>query len=160
MKRIVALMLSALLLVAVFTGCGDNKKEFTCQDLTMTVPGNMKDVSSNSSFSSFTFALDSSKLAIFGLKEKFSAFDGADMTLKDYADAVIAANKYDALAITRSNADYIYFTYEAQLEAGLFKYVAGCFKGSDAFWLVQFGAPATNFELETCLGYLDTVKLS
>ena len=159
MKKLTALVLCVLLAVSLLTGCFGGTKEYTCQELTMSVPSTMKDVSSQSDFSDFTFALDSSKIAIFGLKEKFSDFDGQEMTLDDYADAVMAANGTQGLAITRSTADYIYFTYESDTSEGTYKYVAGCFKGSDAFWLVQVAALQTDFELETFLGYLDTVKL-
>lgn len=159
MKKITALVLCMLLVASMLTGCFGGTKEFTCQDLTISVPSGMKDVSSKSDFSSFTFALDSSKIAIFGLKEKFSDFDGQEMSLKDYADAVIKANKTDAMAIQRSNEDYMYFTYEAETTDGTAKYLAGCFKGKDAFWLVQISSRVADFELETFLGYLDTVNL-
>lgn len=161
MKKLVSFALCAALLVTLLTGCIPDSREFTCQDLTMEVPLLMKDVSSDSAYSSFAFALDSSEVAIFGIKEEFSIISGgADMSTMDYAKTVIEVNGHDSLAISRSNEDYVYFTFEANLEAGLFKYVAGCYKGSDAFWMVQFGGPAKNFELETYLGYLDTVTLS
>ena len=149
-------------MASMLTGCFGSTKEYTCQDLTISVPSRMKDVSSKSDFSNFTFALDSSKIAIFGLREKFSDFDGQDLELKEYANLLIKANNQIAettLPITRSNQDYIYFTYEAQTSDGLFEYLTGCYKGEEAFWMVQIAAKKTDFELETFLGYLDTVKL-
>ena len=165
MKKVTAFLLALLLMASMLTGCFSGTKEFTCQDLTISVPSRMKDVSSKSDFSSFTFALDSSKIAIFGLREKFSDFDGLDgqnLELKEYANLLIKANSQIAettLPITRSNQDYIYFTYEAQTDEGLFEYLTGCYKGEEAFWMVQIAAKKTDFELETFLGYLDTVKL-
>ena len=159
MKKLTALVLCVLLAVSILTGCFGGTKEYTCQELTMSVPSNMKDVSSKSDFKDFTFALDSSKVAIFGLKEEFSDFDGQELTLEDYTNAVMTGNGTDGLAITRSTADYMYFTYESATAQGTYKYLAGCFKGEDAFWLVQVAALITDFELETFLGYLDTVDL-
>lgn len=160
MKKITALLVCVLLVASMLTGCFGGSREFTCQDLTMSVPGGMRDVSSNSDYSQFTFTLDSSKVAIFGLREKFSDFDGQDMSVKEYAEAVIKANNHNSLAIQRSNEDYYYFTYEAKNADGAYKYVAGCFKGKDAFWLVQIAAKVTDFELETYLSYLDSVELN
>ena len=160
MKKITALVLCILLVASMLTGCFSGTKEFTCQDLTITVPVLMKDVSSKSDFSSFTFALDSSKIAIFGLKEDFSSIpNGADMGVMAYANAVIKANGTKAMAISRSNHDYVYFTYQSETTEGTFEYVAGCFKGEDAFWLVQISSRTADFALETFLGYLDTVKV-
>ena len=161
MKKAISIALCLALVAVLFTGCIPDSREFTCQELTMDVPLLMQDVSSDSAYSSFAFALDSSKVAIFGIKEDFSIISGGEeLSTMDYAKTVIEVNGHDSLAISRSNEDYVYFTFEANLEAGLFKYVAGCYKGSEAFWLVQFGGPAVNFELETYLGYLDTVKVS
>ena len=161
MKKLIALALCVLLVASMLTGCFSGTKEYTCQNLTMTVPSSMKDVSSKSDFSGFTFALDSSKIAIFGLKETFTSLpNGADMTTQSYAEAVMKANGTQGLAINRSNEDYTYFTYEATNSDGNYKYVAGCFKGEDAFWLVQIAAKVSDFELETFMGYLDSVVLA
>ena len=128
----------------------------------MSVPFGMKDVSSKSDFSDFTFTLDSSKIAIFGLREKFSDLNGQNYDLKEYANLVIKANKNISgtpLPATRSNHDYVYFIYEAKTNDGLYKYLTGCYKGEDAFWMVQIAAKVTDFELETFLDYLDSVKI-
>ena len=160
MKKAISIALCLALVAVLFTGCIPDSREFTCQDLTMDVPLLMQDVSSDSAFSKFTFALDSNKVAIFGSREAFGNVDVSDVTEMDYAKALIENNQHDSMAITRSNEQYVYYTYEATVDGELYKYVAGCYKGSEAFWLVQFGGPAVNFELETYLGYLDTVKVS
>ena len=161
MKKIIALCLALLLMASMLTGCFGTK-EYSCQDLTMSVPFGMKDVSSKSDFSDFTFTLDSSKIAIFGLREKFSDLNGQNYDLKEYANLVIKANKNISgtpLPSTRSNHDYVYFIYEAKTNDGLYKYLTGCYKGEDAFWMVQIAAKVTDFELETFLDYLDSVKI-
>ena len=161
MKKLIALAVCVLLVASMLTGCFSGTKEYTCQNLTMTIPSNMKDVSSKSDFSSFTFALDSKKVAILGLKEGFSSLpNGADMTAFSYAEAVIKANGIQAMAINRSNHNYAYFRYEAETDQGKFEYVAGCYKGEDAFWMVQIAAKITDFDFDTFLDYLDTVQLA
>ena len=160
MKRILSLIVSVLMLAGMLAGCFGGTKEYTCQDVTMTVPSAMTDVSSNSEFKDFTFALDSKKVAIFGLKEDFSDFDGEDISLEDYADAVIEANGLDALAISRSGHDYMYFRYEAKSGDGTYKYLAGVYKGKDGFWLIQVASLVTQYDETAFFEYLDSVKLA
>ena len=161
MKKIVALLTCVLLLTAMLTGCFSGTKEYTCQDLTMSVPFKMKDVSSNSDFSEYTFTLDSDEIAIFGLREPISDIvNGPYLSVKDYTDAVLKANENKGKATQRSNQDYYYFQYESTGGGITHQYVAACFKGKEAFWLVQIAAPKADFELETYLGYLDTVELN
>ena len=123
----------------------------------MDVPLLMKDVSANSEFSNFTFTLDGNNLAIFGQRDEFTQFEVFEITAMEYAKALISANNHNCQPITRSNGQYVYYSYEATVDGQQFKYVAGCYKGIKAMWLVQFGGPVENVDLETCLGYLDTV---
>ena len=161
MKKLLLVGACLVLVMAMLTGCFGGTKEFTCQDLTITVPSNMDDVSGESDYSRFTFALLSNKMAAAGIRETFEDLgtNSAMMTTMEYANAVIAANNHDSMAVTRSQADYVYFTYEATSSGTKFKYVAGCFKAEDAFWLVQFYTPAEDFDINEMLEYLDTVKL-
>ena len=150
-----------LLVASLLTGCFGDTKEFSCQDLTMSVPFTMKDVSGQGEFYKFDFALDSAKIAIFGLREHFSILpDASSMTVREYAEMVIRANNHQAMAIARSNEEYFYFTYEASTDEGTFEYLAGCYKGEDAFWLIQIAAKKADFDKETFLGYLDSVEIN
>ena len=161
MKKLLLVGTCLVLIVAMLTGCFEGTKEFTCQDLTISVPSNMKDVSGESEYSRFTFTLLSGKMGAAGIRESFADLgnNAAAMTTMDYANAVIKANNYTSMAVTRTEKDYVYFTYEATSEGINFKYVAGCFKGEDAFWLVQLYTPAEDFNLNELVLILDTVKL-
>ena len=161
-KRIVCLALCALLTLSMLAGCSTSAsslttKEYKCQELTITVPTTMRDVSFKSEFASYTFTLDSSTIAVFGIKEPFTDFDmGSDLTLDEYAKAFIHANQMDLTAIDRSNADYKYFRYTADE----FKYLGGIYKGTTGFWVVQFAAEPANYNETAFFEYLDSVKFS
>ena len=160
MKKLVLVITSLVLMAAVLAGCFGGTEAFTFQDLTMDVPKGLNDVSGESDYKDFDFALINAKLCIVGMEEAFSTLEnGENMTTMDYANAVINANSISSIAVTRSDDRYVYFTYEASTSGISFKYLAGCFKGQDGFWLVQIYAPVADFELETFLGYLDTVQL-
>ncbi len=152
-------MVALLVLVTCLTGCAGGTKSFTCKELTMTVPSKMRDVSTQSDFSSYTFALDSKDIAIFGLKESFSDFDG-ELTLKEYADLVIEANKLDTHAVQRATGQYYYFQYDASTDGGFYRYLGAVYEGKDGFWMVQIAASLTAYEESTFFDYLDSVRFS
>ena len=154
-------IISLVLVVLMLTACGNSTKEYTCGELTMTVPSNMLDSSGNSAFSAYTFALDSRKIAIFGVQESYAEVpELREFGLTEYTDLVILANGLDVLARERSTANYRYFDYTANTDAGTYRYVVGCYETESGFWTVQVCSLVTDFELETFLGYLDSVSFS
>lgn len=155
--RILALVLALSLLMA---GCGSSTKTYTCGDLTMTVPSYMKDVSSQSDFSGFTFALDSSKIAVFGLNETFAEYPVLeDYDTKSYAETVISTYGLTSTAAQRSGSNYYYFVYTAETEAGEFTYMAGVYRNAKGFWMVQICAPTAKYDEQAFFSYLDSVNI-
>lgn len=156
-----ARILVLVLVVVMLTACGESTKTFTCNDLTITVPSKMLDVSSNSDFAGYTFTLDSSKIAIFGIQETYADYDVLkDYDLKSYTDLCIQANGLDCLAVQRATADYYYFEYTANNPDGTYRYMTGCFQSDAGFWIVQVCALATEYDQEAFLSYLDSVSFS
>ena len=146
-------------MASMLTGCFGTK-EYSCQDLTMSVPFGMKDVSSKSDFSDFTFALDSKKLAIFGLNETFAEYPVLEeYTTKDYADLVIELYSVNGTAAQRAGKNYHYIIYTAQTSQGEFTYMAGIFKNSTGFWMIQIAAPTADYNQEAFFSYMDTVNI-
>lgn len=161
MKRNIAKLLALLLALTVLCGCSTTPKEYTCDEMTMTVPGYMRDVSGQEDFSYYTFALDSPKIAIFGLKEAYADYEGtSDMTLEEYTDLTIEANGLDVLGVTRSGGDYMYFTYTHDSDEGDYKYLTATFKTDEAFWMIQIASLVTNYDETAFFGYLDSVSFS
>lgn len=160
--RVIALVLA----MAALTGCTllpskDSTKTYTCRDLTMEVSSKMKDVSSQEDFSGFTFALDSNAVAIFGLNETFAEYPALEeYTTKDYAELVIQLYSVNGTANQRAGKDYHYIVYTADTELGEFTYMAGIFKNSKGFWMIQVCAPTEKYDQEEFFSCLDTVKLS
>ena len=139
----------------------DTIKTYTCRELTMFVPENMTDVSGQSDFVAFTFALDSANLAIFGLNETFAEYSVLEeYTTKDYADLIVELYSLNAAAAQRSGKDYHYIVYTTQTGVGEFTYLAGIFRNDQGFWMIQICAPTEEYNEQIFFAYMDSVKIS
>ena len=160
--RMIALVLAMILL----TGCTlfpakESTKSYSCRDLTMEISSKMKDVSGQEDFSGFTFALDSNDMAIFALNETFAEYPVLEeYTTKDYADLLIQLYGVNSTVQERSGKGYHYLVYTADTELGEFTYMAGIFRNSNGFWMIQVCTPTDKYDQEEFFSYLDTVKLS
>ena len=86
---------------------------------------------------SYTACYDSQDVAIFALKEEFTMFENAEsISLADYAQAVIDNNSLDATVCTADERTF--FEYQAHTNGKDYSYYSVVFKGTDAFWLIQF----------------------
>lgn len=162
MKKAIRI-LTLVLVLCLLAGCGNanSTKSYTCGDLTMTVPFIMRDVSDDSDYASFTFALDSSKVAIFGLNETFADYPMLeDYDTLGYAELLIEGYSLDSVPEQRAEKGYHYVIYTGETEMGEFTYIAGIFRNDSGFWMIQLCAPTTQFDKEAFLGYLDTVTLA
>lgn len=135
-KRVIAALLAACLLLGL-TGCATSAKkgtpkEFTFDKLTITM---------NSAFQQSNTAENgvyyrSSDVAAVFIKDTFDKV-GKDASIQDYVNQVLAANELEATL--DESGDVPFFTYGNTVNDVDFFYYAAVFKGSDGFWLVQFG---------------------
>ena len=144
MKKFIALLMAALMLVS-FASCGEPKeKEFTKEGLTITLTQSFKEAS----FEGYTVVYDSTKVAVFVIKESFSLLAGFEnYTLKQYADLVHNANSSrNPGAVTEveglTTFEYSFLNTD---EDQTYKYFTTVFKGDDAFWTIQFCCKAENY---------------
>jgi len=138
----------------------DTVKTYSCRELTMFVPEDMTDVSGQSAFSAFTFALDSANVAVFGLNETFAEYPALEeYTTKDYADLIVEIYSLNAAAAQRSGRDYHYIVYTAETGAGEFTYLAGIFRNDQGFWMIQICSPTEDYSEQTFFAYMDSVKI-
>lgn len=83
--------------------------------------------------------------AVYVLREDFSAFEGfGDLSVAGYGTMVLENNGLTDQVTLREEDDSVSFEYlYTQEETGAsFYYYCAAHKASDAFWLVQFAAPA------------------
>lgn len=158
MKKVIRILTLALVLV-MLTGCAGGTKTYTCRELAMTVPSSMKDVSGQKDFADYTFALDSAKLAVFALQERYDEYPVLqEYDLKGYAELVMLANDLDGFPISRSTGEYLYFSYTHENDGTVYNYLTGVYQTEEGFWVVQIAAPLTKYDEEAFFGYLDSVE--
>ena len=153
-------LLCVLLVVCTLAGCSAAPKTFTFQELSITVPGELKDVSSKSEFYQYTFTLDSDEMAVFGNREPAGQLNASGMTLEDYAELIHTANGFSFIPTQRAGHDYLYSYNEATADGTAFKYLIGYFQDGDIFWLIQVAVPVTKYDESVAFGILDSVTFS
>lgn len=149
MKKYTKLICLSLMLFLV-AGCSltslfkESTKTYTVNGISVT----MNDSFYEKDLVSQTAYLESQNAIFTALKEEFTELEAVgitkDSTLKDYAEAVKAANSFTGNIIEKDGL--VYFTYEKDISGKSFFYLATVYKTDDAFWLVNFACESKNKE--------------
>ena len=98
---------------------------------------------------SYTASYISQHVMVMALKEEFSIFglnnEGEQLTLAEYADMVVEANKKDGLVFT-SQDGITSASYTSTVNGDDYTYFLTVYKASDAFWLIQYATKSDKFE--------------
>ena len=141
MKKTISILLIALSIICLVS-CGlfaPKEKSFEKSGLTITLTENFYEKDQVS----YTATYDSSKVAVFTLKEEFSLSSSfSNLSLDEYAKMVIKNNSLTVEAKTKDNLTY--FDFEKEINGKNLTYYAFVYKGSDAFWLVQMACESDN----------------
>ena len=137
MKKIAALIL-ALAMIFMLCACGAKPKDFSVKELSITLTDDFKEAD----FEGYDKGFDSSKVAVFVLREDKSYLSGLPITLKEYADLVYNANINRNPQAVKEEDGLVFFEYEYKpTENGLvYHYYTTVFESDAAFWIVQFAA--------------------
>lgn len=147
MKKI-AILMAVLMLTLSLASCGllGGEKTFTVDGLSITVKGMFSE--QNDLNEAFDLILISPEAGVMILKETFAEFEEADldtdMSVKEYAEIVMPGNSLSGDPTEKDGLTY--FTYTAESEGTNFTYVGFCYRGADAYWLVQMYCPTEDFE--------------
>ena len=158
MKKILSLAL-ALVMLVTFASCGEaNPKNFSAQGMTVTLTDAFKE----NTQAGYTVCYESSDVAVFILKESFSIQPGVEnLTLDEYAELVRQSNaSRSPSAITKQDGFHsMEYTFLNEQENQTYSYFCTMFKGTDAFWLVQFACKEGDYDSykDTFLGWAKTV---
>ena len=146
MKKI-AILMAVLMLTLSLASCGlMGPKTFTVDDLSITVKGFFTE--QNGLNEAYDLILISPDAGVMILKETFTELTSAaldtNMSVKDYAKIVMTSNVLEGTPTEEDGLTY--FTYTAEADGTEFTYMGFCFRGTDAYWLVQIYCPTADYE--------------
>jgi len=135
-RRILACLLVALLLVGCSAPVGRGVQH---KDLTLVLPADFLDLSGeNTGDADFFYGRHT--LVFKGLAESKKSLK--TMTLQEYTDLVVSANKKTATP-KASGAGFV-FTYEANVGEAVYSYTVATYETQENFWILQFYCPKEN----------------
>ncbi len=133
---------------------------YTIEDMQITLTDKFEETF----FEGYTAVYDSKDVAVFMIKEEFELFDDFDFyTVNEYGNLVLETNGFDSSVQLETYDGLTYFEYEAQNdENDTYTYFAVLYKGTDAFWVVEFVALTENYEeyRETFIEWAKSVEFS
>ncbi len=148
-----------------FVACGGPKAKTFTSDAGLSIT--LNDSFYEKNIVSQTMYLESKTMIFVALKEDFTTVQNAGynpttMTLMDYAALVIKNNKLNVSAKFDEQNNLTYINYQKSVSGKNFNYYAVVFKGTDAFWLCQFGCESKNYNSykSQFVNFAKTIKVS
>ncbi len=158
--KTVKILVSFLLICTLLCACGSDKahanKTYTCENLTITIPGNFQENKTVLEGTGFSFCVARDDIFIVGLRENAEAF--GELTLMDYAQLMVEAN--DLEAEPQDMGDYALLQYSVSF-GPKYTYLACIYKNGNEFWTLQGFTFASDFEKnkDTILNILTSAQI-
>lgn len=125
-------------------GVKAESREYTKEGMTITLTDDFIEKDSDTQ----TAFYQADRYIVMALKEGFSAYRAAgiteESTAAEYGAMMISTSAITSEIETIDNLTC--FTYEKQQSGKNFTYFASVYKGTDAFWLIQFACETDNYE--------------
>jgi len=142
-KRIIAVVLAALLVFGL-AACGSAKeKTFSVEELSVKLNDSFKE----SDYEGYTKCFENSDTAIFVLREDKSLLGGQSITLEDYGRLCRVANAARNPGEIKDQGGVPVFEYDfTNTESKVkYHYYTAMYESEKAFWLVQFVCESAKF---------------
>ncbi len=135
---VVGALLGYFLTSGLFREKEPKEKDFSADGMTITLTDEFKPFDTDR----YTVAYESKTIAVYALKESFSAVQVLEAyTLDQYAELLIQANKKEDSEVKKADG-LTYYEYEyTSSDNQTYHYFTYVYKTDDAFWVVQFATP-------------------
>ncbi len=119
------------------------EKTFSSNGMTITLTDEFEEIERDP----YDVVFDSSTFAVFALEEKFTDFEGGNITFEEYTELVLKSNGLEGTQI-KINDGLHSFEYEATNSDTneTYTYFTYIYETDDSFWLVQFATLSENAE--------------
>ena len=125
----------------------------------MQIPDRSEDISDQKEYAEFAFAINSSDLAIAGLKQSKDDFTREEeMTAKDYIGAFQIMNAHKG-TVTERNGYYYYISHFGGTHIGA-TVAVGVYENGNDIWCIQLINDSESLTDGQLLEYLDSVTFS
>lgn len=146
MKKI-AILMAVLMLTLSLASCGlTGPKTFTKDGISITVKGFFTE--QNGLNEEYNLILISPDAGVMILKETFDSFASValdtNMSVKEYAKIVMTSNVLEGEPTEEDGLTY--FTFTETVDGTEFTYMGFCYRGTDAYWLVQIYCATEDYE--------------
>lgn len=146
-----SLILVLILISGVFcVACSSKQtkdKQFTCEDLTITLTNKFEDMSDLDN--KFRFIASDSSIAVYA-DYQFLEDSKDNITAEKFARSVIENPinniSFDTPVMSATEYGFVYFEYEKESSGIEFKFFATVHKTTTKFWLCQFSAIKSRYD--------------
>ena len=135
-KRAIILSSIQILITTLFTGCGANPKNFTFEDMTITLTDDFVVEEAPG----FKIYLESDDVLFSAIEEDFDSLEHSGYeidSLNDYCIEILQLNNASSETLTQRE-DYYYFTNTGTVSGANYTYVHCMMKGNSSYWVCEF----------------------
>lgn len=159
-KKSILFILTLAVVLGTLSGCADNPKSFTQQELTIT----LTDAFKLEKRDGFDVYLSSENVVFSAVQETSQELELAGYeisSLNDYCQEILALNntQKDQL-ISRNN--YYYFTNSKTVDGAKYTYVHCMFTFADSYWICEFVCKSKHYNRleDKILSWADSITFS
>lgn len=159
-KKKISLILVLTFITAILGGCSGNPKNFTSQELTITLTDEFKPEKR----SGFDIYLSSENVVFSAVQETSQELELAGYeisSLNDYCSEILTLNKMskDSL-ISRNN--YYYFVNSATVDGAKYTYVHCLFSFGESYWVCEFVCKSKHYNRlkDDIMNWADSITFS
>ncbi len=159
-QKYILFILVSVFIMGTLSGCADNPKTFTQQELTIT----LTDAFKSEKRSGFDVYLSSENVVFSAVQETSQELELAGYeisSLNDYCQEILSLNNTpkDKL-ISRNN--YYYFTNSKTVDGAKYTYVHCMFTFADSYWICEFVCKSKHYDRleDKILSWADSITFS
>lgn len=161
-QKYILFILVSVFIMGTLSGCADNPKNFTYQELTIT----LTDAFELKKYDRFDLYLSSDRdnVAFSAVQETSQEleYEGYEInSLNDYCQTILSLNNIpkDKL-ISRNN--YYYFTNSKTVDGAKYTYVHCMFTFADSYWICEFVCKSKHYDRleDKILSWADSITFS
>ncbi len=164
--RIIAVF---LLVCILLVGCDVSKilenlpeKEYSCGDVSITLPGNFIDYSGKAEAKDKEFLFANNEIGITGIQEnKKELYDlFGKMDIQGYAELIAEINELDTTV--KEKDGYWHYTYEEEIDGDKYTYLNVFHETSADYWIIQINCKSDLYDknADTMWKYATTIQIA